>query len=146
MGSRGSSSATNNRVVRTTAEGTPRERAEKMIQLMRDAGMDPVYSIEETERLIKKRDAEAIELSKPPRLRKYTEEWRVENTKIRDRVMKKYPGATLGDTGVIEATSKHVAEGLAKDLIKAGKRQEGVYDRTYTSYNRRTKTWEVIYD
>lgn len=146
MGSRGSSSATNNRVVKTKAEGTPRERAEKMLKLMRDSGMDPVYSLEETERLIKKRDAEAIEMSKPPRLRKYTHEWRVENTKIRDRVMKKYPGATLGDTGVIETTSKQMAQGLAKDLIKAGKRQEGVYDKAYTSYNRRSKIWEVIYD
>ena len=36
MGSRGSSSATNNRVVKTKAEGTPRERAEKMLKLMRD--------------------------------------------------------------------------------------------------------------
>ena len=81
----------------------------------------------------------------PKRLIKYTHEWRVANTKILDAVIKKHKGSRYGDTGVIEAVNKQQAIEIKNDLIKEGKKQDGVFDKAYISYYRASKTWEVIY-
>jgi len=82
----------------------------------------------------------------PKRLIKYTHEWREANTKILDAVIKRHKGSRYGDTGVIEAVNKEQANEIKNDLIQEGKKQDGVFDKTYIAYYRATKTWEVRYD